>query len=90
MLFHTDKLYGSSIPTVIADFLRCISEGVKVCYETVLMASDAGLLAPGESVIAVAGTAKGSDTALVMQAASTRNLKKLKVNEILCKPLNLL
>lgn len=88
MLFHTEKLYGLDVPNIIADFLRCISQGVKVCYETVLMASDAGLLAPGESVIAVAGTAKGSDTALVMQAASSRNLKDLKINEILCKPLN--
>jgi hypothetical protein len=90
MPFHTDKLYGSNIPTVIADFLRCFSQGVKVCFEIVLMASDGGLLSPGETVAAIAGTGKGSDTALIMQSASTRNLKNLKVNEILCKPINLL
>lgn len=88
MLFHTDLLYGSSAPTVIADFLRCFSQGVKVCYEIVLMAADAGLAGSGEKVIAVAGTGLGEDTALVMQAASTRHFKSLRVNELLCKPIN--
>ncbi len=88
MLFHTDKLFGSNVPSIIADFLRCFCEGIKVCYEIVMMASDAGLLNSGEKVIAIAGTGKGSDTALVMQAASSRNLRKLKINELLCKPLN--
>jgi hypothetical protein len=88
MLFHTDKLFGTDVPTVVANFLRCFSEGVKVCYEITMMASDAGLLAPGEKVIAIAGTGKGSDTALVMQAASSRALNRLRVNEIICKPFN--
>lgn len=88
MLFHTEKLFGSNVPSIIADFLRCFCEGIKVCYEIVMMASDAGLLNSGQKVIAIAGTGKGSDTALVMQAASSRNLRKLKINEILCKPLN--
>ena len=88
MLFHTDKLYGSDIPIVMANLLRCFSQGVKVCFEIVLMATDAGLLASGEKVIAIAGTARGADTALVMQAASSRRLTGLRVNEILCKPLN--
>jgi hypothetical protein len=88
MLFHTEKLFGSNVPGVIANFLRCFCEGVKVCYEIALMASDAGLLKSSEKVIAIAGTGKGADTALVMQAASSRNLKNLKINEILCKPLN--
>lgn len=90
MLFHTEKLFGSNVPVIVANFLRCFCEGVKVCYEIVLMASDAGLLNASEKVIAIAGTGKGSDTALVMQAASSRSLKNLKINEILCKPINLL
>lgn len=89
MLFHTEDFYGSSIPTVMANLLRCFSQGTKVCFEIALMATDAGLLASGERVIAIAGTGRGADTALVMQAASSRNLKRLKVNEILCKPINL-
>jgi hypothetical protein len=88
MLFHTENFYESNIPILMANLLRCFSQGIKVCFEIVLMATDAGLLTKGEKVIAVAGTGRGSDTALVMQASSSRNLKKLRINEILCKPLN--
>lgn len=88
MLFHTNELYGSEIPRVMANLLRTFCQGVKVCFEIVLMATDAGLLDSGEKVIAIAGTGRGSDTALVMQAASTQHLNRLKVNEIICKPLN--
>lgn len=88
MLFHTGDLYGATTPVVMANLLRCFSQGVKVCFETVLMAADAGLVASGEKIIAVAGTGRGADTALVMQAASSQHLRNLRVNEILCKPLN--
>jgi hypothetical protein len=87
MLFHTDQLYDSSVPTLMANILRCFCQGVKVCFEIVMMATDAGLISRGEKVIAMAGTGRGSDTALVMQASSSRNMKKLRVNEIICKPL---
>lgn len=88
MLFHTDELYGSNSATTMANLLRCFCQGVKVCFEIVLMATDAGLINTGERVIAIAGTAQGSDTALVMQAASSQHLRRLRVNEIICKPLN--
>ncbi len=71
MLFHTDEFYGSNNATTMANLLRCFCQGVKVCFEIVLMATDAGLVTSGEKVIAIAGTGWGSDTALVMQAAST-------------------
>jgi hypothetical protein len=88
MLFYTDNLYESKAPTLMANLLRCFSQGVKVCFEIVLMTTDAGLLSSGETVMAVAGTGKGSDTALVMQAASSQHMRRLRVQEILCKPLN--
>lgn len=88
MLFHTDNLYGSVAPTLMASLLRCFSQGTKVCFEIVLMATDAGLLTSQERVIAIAGTARGSDTAMVMQAASSQHSNKVRVNETLCKPLN--
>lgn len=88
MLFHTDKLFGTNIPTIMANLLRCFSQGVKVCFEIVLMATDGGHLAGGEKIVAIAGTGRGADTALVMQAASSQNLRRLRVNEIICKPLN--
>lgn len=88
MLFHTEKLYGSTVPAIIADFLRCLSEGVKVCYEITLMASDGGYVNSGEAVIAIAGTGVNADTALLLQASTTRNIRKLRINEIICKPYN--
>ena len=72
----------------MANLLRCFCQGFKVCFEIVLMATDAGHVKSGETIIAIAGTGRGSDTGLVMQAASSQHLKKLRVNEILCKPLN--
>ncbi len=88
MLFHTGGLYESSVPVVMGNLLRCFSQGVKVCFEIVLMVTDAGYAASGEKLIAIAGTVRGSDTALVMQAASSQHLNKLRVHEIICKPLN--
>ncbi len=88
MLFHTDSFYGSNNGTVMANLLRCFCQGMKVCFEIVLMATDGGHILSGEKVIAIAGTGRGSDTALVMQAASTQHMRNLKVNEIICKPLN--
>lgn len=88
MLFHTNKLYGTSVPSAIAALLYSFSQGVKVCIEISLMVADAGLLRTGEKVIVMAGTARGADTALLIQAGSTQNIRNLRVNEILCKPLN--
>ncbi len=88
MLFHTNALYESNVPIVMANLLRCFSQGVKVCFEIVLMVTDAGHAVSGEKLIAMAGTARGSDTALVMQAASSQHAKRLRVHEIICKPLN--
>lgn len=88
MLFHTDEFYGSNNGTTMANLLRCFCQGVKVCFEIVLMATDAGHVTSGEKVIAIAGTGRGSDTALVLQGASTQHMRNLRVNEIICKPLN--
>ena len=87
MLFHTDGFYGSGTPEAMAMILRTICQGMKVCVECVLMAADGGLLERGEEVIAVSGTARGADTAVVALAATSTRLHELHVTEILCKPL---
>jgi len=87
MLFHTDGFYGSGTPEAMAMILRTICQGMKVCVEIVLMAADAGLLAKGEEVIAVAGTHRGADTAVVAIASTSTALHDLHITEILCKPL---
>jgi len=87
MLFHTDRFYSTSVPTVMANLLRIFCQGIKVCVEIVLMAADGGHVAPGEKVIAVSGTGRGADTAVVALAASSTNLSELHITEIICKPL---
>lgn len=89
MLFHTERLFGSNVPSAIATLLYSFCQGIKVCIEIALMVTDAGYLITGERAIVVAGTGKGADTAVVIQAGSTRNPRNLRINEILCKPLNL-
>ena len=42
-----------------ASLLRCFCQGTKVCFEIVLMATDAGHVKTGEKVIAIAGTGRG-------------------------------
>ena len=62
-----------------------LGQGIKVCVEIVVMASDAGLIPP-EDVIAVAGTGKGADTAVILKADSSNHFFQIKIREILAKP----
>lgn len=87
MLFHTDGFYGSGTPEAMAMILRTICQGMKVCVETVLMAADAGLVTQGEEVIAISGTGRGADTAVVALASTSTKLHELHITEIICKPL---
>lgn len=87
MLFHTDDFYGMSVPSVMATLLRTFCQGMKVCVEIILMATDGGCVATGEKVIAVTGTGRGADTAVVAIAAPSTKLSELHITEIICKPL---
>ncbi len=87
MLFHTDSLVGNNTPALLATLLRTFCQGMKVCLEIIMMATDGGCVALGESVIAVSGTGRGADTAVVAAASSSNRLSELHVTEIICKPL---
>jgi len=87
MLFHTDELYGVKSPQLIANTLRIIAQGFKVCVEILMMATDGGCVKKGEKVIVVAGSSHGSDTAVVATAAPSNRMNLLRIHEILCKPL---
>ncbi|MEE8400484.1 MAG: hypothetical protein V3S89_15840 [Desulfobacterales bacterium] len=87
MLFHTDELYGTKTPTIMANLLRIFGQGLKVVVEITMMACDGGCVAGKEKIIAVAGTGSGADFAVVMTAAPSLQWTKLRVHEILCKPL---
>ena len=87
MPFAMGRLFGFSIGAAVADFLRVFCQGFKVCIELVLIAGNAGLADVGEKMVAVAGTGRGADTAMVATGATSWNLKDLHVSRILCKPL---
>ncbi|MCR4393915.1 MAG: hypothetical protein NUV31_06030 [Dehalococcoidales bacterium] len=87
MVFHMENLLGVNISRALANLLRCFCQGMKVCVEILLMAADAGKIAEGESVIAVAGTGRGADTAVVALAASSNHIADFHITEIICKPL---
>lgn len=71
---------------IIAFTLRNFGEGVKVCLEIAVMAADAGLVRVGEPCIAIAGTGRGADTAIVLKPANAQAFFDLRVMEILAKP----
>ncbi len=71
---------------VIADALRIFGQGIKVVCEIAAMAADGGLVRTDEDIIAIAGSGRGADTAVVMKPANTHDFFDLKVREILCKP----
>ena len=87
MLFHTENLYGMDTPRTMANLLRTFCQGMKVCVEIIFMAVDGGKVAPGEQVVAVTGTGRGADTAIVAIAAPSTRLPDLHITEIICKPL---
>jgi hypothetical protein len=71
---------------VIANTLRTFGQGMKVVCEISIMAADAGLVRTGEDVIAIAGSGRGADTAVVLRAVNTMDFFDLRIREILCKP----
>jgi len=84
------KDFGTMQPLeLIANTLRLVGEGTKVCVEITLMAADAGLIPVDKDVIAVAGTGRGADTALRIQPANTGRFFNLKIREVIAKPRNL-
>ena len=87
MLFHTDDLYGTRFPSVMAMLLRTICQGMKVVHEILLMATNGGCVAAGEKVIVITGTGRGADTSVVAIAAPSTRLHELHITEIICKPL---
>ena len=81
------KKFGTVMPLeLIAHALRLFGEGTKVCVEITVMAADAGLIPADRNVIAMAGTSKGVDTALVIKPASSSHFFDLEVKEIIAKP----
>lgn len=77
---------GVTIPEVIAESYRRISQGFKVAVEIAIMAADGGAIPTTEDVISIGGRGKGADTAILLRAAHQNSFFDLKIKEILCLP----
>ncbi|HEY50464.1 MAG TPA: hypothetical protein G4O20_01500 [Dehalococcoidia bacterium] len=74
------------IGDLTASTLKVFGEAMKVVIEISIMAADAGLVRTDEEVIAIGGTGRGADTAVVLTPVNSQNFFDLRVKEILCKP----
>ena len=50
------------------------------------MAADAGLIKAGEQAIAIGGSGRGADSAIVVRASNTHTFFNTRILEIICKP----
>jgi hypothetical protein len=71
---------------IISDTLRTFGQGMKVAFEIAIMAADAGVVRTDEDVVAIGGTSRGADIAIVLTPVPTHNFFDLKFKELLCKP----
>ncbi len=72
---------------IVANTLRLLSQGTKVCVEIAMMAADCDEVTTDKPVVCVAGSHAGADTALVITPAASNRIRDLKLHEILAKPL---
>jgi hypothetical protein len=81
------KTFGTVEPLeLIANALRLMGEGTKVCVEITLMAADAGLIPMDQDVVALGGTGSGADTALRIKPANAARFFDLRIKEVIAKP----
>jgi hypothetical protein len=83
------KDFGTIQPLeLMANVLRLMGEGTKVCVEISLMAADAGLIPVEKDVVAIGGTGRCADTALRIQPANSGRFFDLKIRQVIAKPTN--
>jgi len=78
-----DTVYPAGI---IAQTLRMFGQGMKVVVEIVAMAADAGVIPADKDVVAIAGTGRGADTAVVITPVNAHRFFDMVIKEIIVKP----
>lgn len=78
-----DGIYPAEL---IAHTLRILGQGFKVCVEVSVMAMDAGFIGAEEDIIAVGGSARGADTAILLRPAHSQAFFDTDVKDIICMP----
>ena len=71
---------------LVAYALRLLGQGMKVVVECTYMAADAGMIPMDGDIVAIAGTGRGADTAVVIKPAHQGEMFDLYVREIIAKP----
>lgn len=74
---------------IMAETLRTMGAGVKVGFECAVMALNADELAFGKPVVAMGGTHRGADAAIVITPSYAASILDTVVHEIICKPFDL-
>ena len=74
---------------LMAHTLRMFGQGVKVCVEASVMALDADELPFGVPVVALGGSHRGADPAIVLTPSYSSSLLDTVVHEVLCKPFDI-
>jgi len=82
----TGKFGGLYPGHLVAHTLRLFGQGVKVAVEIAVMALDAGLIPYGSDVVAIGGTGRGADTALVVRPSHAKTFFETFVVETICRP----
>lgn len=80
------KYHGVYPVEIIADTLRMLGQGVKVCVECAIMALDAGEIPFGTPVVSIGGTSRGADTVLSVTPGYASTVLNTKIHAIYCKP----
>ena len=95
-LVHSSVLDYSQwkVPTpeiILRETLYAFGQGLKVAVEVVFIAVASGFVEPFGDVIAIGGSSRGADTAIVMNATYPNHAfskdaeKRMRIKEILCK-----
>lgn len=81
------KKYTGIYPVeIVANTLKMLGQGTKVCVEIAMMALDNGAIDYGKQVIAIGGSGRGADTVCRLTPEYTSDLLGTRIHEILCKP----
>ena len=80
------SLGGIEPDEIIANTLRRFGQGMKVVFEIILMAADAGLVKCSLPAVVVAGTGRGADLGVIMYPANAQRFFDLKMVEVFCMP----
>ncbi len=88
------KYGGISPQEIVNETLRLLCPGFRVCVEITLMTADNGAVPINKEIIAMAGTERGLDTAIVIKPSYSVKMfdlyEGMEIREIICKPRTML